>query len=71
MIRPARTEDDDPNLYPPDMLAMTEEEDRQRTLDALAQAEAGYGIPVEEVMAWLDARMTDPNAPCPKARKLR
>ena len=48
----------------------TEEERHQMTLAALADADAGLGIPHEEVSIWLTSLGTDNPLPRPQARKL-
>ena len=48
----------------------TEEERHQMTLEALAEADAGFGIPHEEVSIWLKNLGTDNPLPRPEARKL-
>ena len=48
----------------------TEEERHQMTLAALADADAGFGIPHEEVSIWLKSLGTDNPLPRPEARKL-
>ena len=55
---------------PPRPLAT--EEHIADAMDALAQFERdGLGHPLEDVLAWSEARRKDPKAPCPPPRKLR
>ena len=48
----------------------TEEVRHQMTIEALADADAGLGIPHEEVSIWLTSLGTDNPLPRPQARKL-
>jgi hypothetical protein len=41
-----------------------------KTIEAQAQTRAGYGVPIEEVVAWVDSWDTDNELPKPRARKL-
>jgi predicted transcriptional regulator len=46
------------------------EERHQMTLEGLASADAGIGIPHAEMIAWADSLGTNRPLPLPKARKI-
>ena len=47
-----------------------QEEHHRMTLEALASADAGMGVPHDEVLVWLDSLGTENELPKPKARKI-
>lgn len=56
--------------FPPEW-ETTEAEEITLTLERLRSfQETGMGVPLDEVLAWLEARRSNPNAPRPTSRKL-
>ncbi len=53
------------------MPPMTAEERRKAIDEAMKSYETGYGIPAEEVEAWLDSLGTPNELPKPKPRRVR
>mgnify|MGYP001316444757 CR=1 FL=1 len=49
---------------------LSKEENAQMDLQAEADCNAGIGIPVDEVIAWVEKWIDGIEAPMPKARKL-